>query len=259
MKKILTTIALGASLFSTLNADLARVEMGAGMWNQTPDGYMSHTKSGTATGKYTSDKKEDSSAYIWMLIKHPIPIVPNIRLEYASIKDTGIVSGEFKDFVVPGASTTGSIEITEYDIIPYYNILDNTFWTTIDLGIDLKVMETKYTADGVNLVGTPLGVENYSDSSTAVIPLVYARLRVEIPVTNIGLEADVKYISYEDSTISDIRVKVDYTLAFIPVIQPAIEVGYRVQKFDVTYEDGADKTRMDMEFSGVYAGMMLRF
>ena len=253
------TLLLGATLFSTLNADMGRVEMGAGMWNQTPDGYMSYTESGTATGKYTSDKKEDSSAYVWMLIKHPIPIVPNVRLEYTNVKDTGVVTGSFKDFVVPGASTKGSIEITQYEVIPYYNILDNTFWTTVDLGIDLKVMETKYVADGVNLVGTPLTTENYTDTTTVVIPLVYARLRVEIPVTNIGLEADVKYLSYEDSTISDMRVKVDYTLAFIPVIQPAIEVGYRVQKFDITYEDGSDKTRMDMEFSGVYAGMMLRF
>ena len=53
------------------------------------------------------------------------------------------------------------------------------------------------------------------------------------------------------------RAKVDYTFDFVPVVQPAIEVGYRVQKFDVTSDD--DKTKMDMEFSGVYAGLMLRF
>ena len=262
MKKILTTLALTATLFNSLNADMGRIEMGAGMWKQTPTGTMSYTDPDTGvTGLYTSDKKEDSTAYVWMLIKHPIPIVPNIRLEYTSVKDTGIVSGKFKDFdvpvIIPGTmpTTTASIEMTQYDVIPYYNILDNTLWTTLDIGVDLKIQETSYKAKGVEIDG--IANQNYEDSVTVVIPLAYARVRVEIPVTNIGLEADVKYISYDGSTISDIRVKVDYTLAFIPVVQPAIEVGYRVQKFDLTSDD--DATKMDMEFSGMYAGLMLRF
>lgn len=257
MKKIITTLATTAILTSVASADIARVEMGAGMWNQTPNGTMSYTKSGTATGNYTSDKKEDSSAYVWMLIKHPIPILPNLRLEYANIKDTGLVTGSFKDFDVPVGSTPGSIEMTQFDIIPYYNLLDNTAWTTIDVGLDLKVQSTKYKVDGVTVNG--VANSNYEDTKTIVIPLVYARARVEIPGTNIGLETDAKYVTYDGSTIYDVRAKVDYTLDFIPVIQPAIEVGYRVQKFDLTYEDGADKTMMNLDFSGVYAGLMLRF
>jgi len=255
MKKTLTTLAIGAMLTTAANADFARVEMGGGVWNQNPSGILSYTDSG-ATGTYTSDEKEDSSAYLWMLIKHPIPIIPNIRLEYTNIKDTGVIDGDFKDFELGGlATTTGSLELTQYDIIPYYNILDNTAWTTLDLGIDFKVQNTTYSADDVEEV--PGITTNYSDSEIVVIPMVYARVRVEIPGTDIGLEADGKYITYDGSTISDYRAKVDYTMSFVPVVQPAIEVGYRVQKFDVTSDD--DKTKMDMEFSGVYAGLMVRF
>ncbi len=256
MRKILTTLACGAMLATAANADMARFEMGGGVWNQNPTGILSYTDSG-ATGTYTSDEKEDSGAYLWMLIKHPIPIVPNIRLEYTNIKDTGVVSGVgFEDFIIP-ATTTGSLELTQLDVIPYYNILDNTAWTTLDLGIDLKVQKTTFEAADVQIDGIPN--QNYSDSATVVIPMVYARVRVEIPGTDIGLEADGKYVTYDGSTISDYRAKVDYTMSFIPVIQPAIEVGYRVQKFDIENEDGAETTKMDMEFSGVYAGLMLRF
>jgi len=254
MKKILTTLAVAATLTTVANADFARVEMGGGVWNQTPEGFLSYTDAG-ATGKYTSNKKEDGSAYLWMLIKHPIPIVPNLRLEYTNIKDNGIVTGKFEDFDAP-ANTTASLELTQYDVIPYYNILDNTMWTTLDIGIDLKVQETNYQAKGVTIDGVIN--QNYNDSETVVIPMVYARVRVELPL-NIGVEADGKYITYDGSTIYDMRAKIDYTFDFVPVVQPAIEVGYRVQKFDIENEDGDETTKMDMEFSGVYAGLMLRF
>ena len=252
MKKILTTLAVGTMLATVASADMARFEMGGGVWNQTPEGFLSYTDSG-ATATYTSNKKEDGSAYLWMLIKHPIPIVPNLRLEYTNIKDNGIAIGKFEDFEAP-ANTTASLELTQYDVIPYYNILDNTMWTTLDIGIDLKVQETNYQAKGVTI--DSVINQNYDDSETVVIPMLYARVRVELPL-NIGVEADGKYVTYDGSTIYDMRAKVDYTFDFVPVVQPAIEVGYRVQKFDVTSDD--DKTKMDMEFSGVYAGLMLRF
>lgn len=253
MKKILTTLAVGAMLATAANADLARVEAGLGSWMQTPNG------GGTAsddsgftglTGTYTSDEKDSSEMYLWMLVKHPIPIVPNIRLEYVSISDKGEITSD-DTTVITGPTT---IDMTQYDIIPYYNILDNTAWATLDVGLDIKVIEaeSKVTADvaGFSTIG-----EVDSSSETTVIPLLYVRTRAEIPATNIGLEADVKFITDGDSTVYDIRAKVDYTLDFIPVVQPAIELGYRIQKFDVDDTD----TKMDLEYSGVYLGAMVRF
>jgi len=257
MKKIIAALTCTTMLATSALADFARVEMGAGMWAQTPSGEMSYSDGSGATGVYSSEKKVGNNAYAWMLVKHPIPILPNIRLEYSSVKDSGIISGKFKDFNAT-AGTTGTIEITEYDVIPYYNILDNTFWMTVDLGVDIKLLQTNYKANSVVLDST-LSTENYDDTLSLVLPLAYVRARVEIPGTNIGLEADGKYISYDGSTIYDARAKIDYTFDFVPVIQPAIEVGYRVQKFDLKYEDGADVTKLNIDFSGIYAGIMLRF
>jgi len=262
MKKLLLTLSCALVFATVASADFGRIEMGAGMWNQTPSGGLSYSEtanfgilgSATGTGTYTSDKKMKGNGYVWMLIKHPIPVVPNIRLEYSGIEDSGVVSGSFADFNTSG--TTGSVSITQYDIIPYYNLLDNTAWTTIDLGLDLKVMETNYVADAVtdNVTGATY---NYSNTVSVVIPLIYARVRVEIPFTEIGLEVDGKYITYGDNTIYDARAKIDYTLDFIPVIQPGLEIGYRAQKFDTVSED--KKTEFKMDFVGVYVGLMLRF
>ena len=252
MKKVLTSLVCALILASTASADIARVEMGAGAWMQTPSGGITYTDAG-AIGSDISSEKEELSPYVWMLIKHPIPVVPNLRVEYVSLANTGTATGTFEDFTASGGKTT--LDMTQFDIIPYYNILDNTAWITLDLGIDLKIIDVDYKAEGVTIVGSL--DTSYSETAAVVIPLVYARARVEIPTTNVGLESDLKYISNGSSTVYDARVKVDYTFDVSPLVQPALEIGYRVQKIDIDEQDVNGK--MDLEFAGIYAGLMLRF
>jgi len=254
MKKLLTTLVFGAIATTTLSADFGRVEMGGGLWQNKPSGSLNYVDATTSVkGNYTSNETKYDSAYAWLLIKHPIPIIPNVRLEYAAIQDEGTADGTYKDFAITGVAD-GTIKMKQYDAVLYYNLLDNTAWTTLDIGVDVKFMDTDFTA-----VGTIDGIPNttYSVNQTLALPMAYARARIEIPGTDIGLEADGKYITYQGSTVSDYRAKVDYTLGFVPVVQPAIEVGYRVQKFDLTYDD--DTTTLKLDFAGVYAGIMLRF
>ena len=250
MKKVLYTLTCGAILASSVMADITRVEMGVGAWMQESKGSVSYTDGG-ADGSYVSSEKDSTEPYVWALIKHPVPILPNLRLEYVSLKDSGVASGTFKDFDITSASTTLSYDVKQYDIIPYYNILDNTAWITLDLGLDIKIVDASYTA----AASAPFA--GYNDSITFALPLLYARARVEIPSTDIGLEADIKYITTGDSTVYDARAKVDYTLDFVPVIQPALEVGYRAQKIDI--DESSVDAKLDIEFSGFYAGLMLRF
>jgi outer membrane protein len=253
MKKVVTTILSTALLATIASADFTRVEMGAGVWEQTPKGDLSYTDGG-ADGSNIFDEKQKNNAYVWMLVKHPIPVLPNLRLEYVNIDSTGIATGTFEDFTATTPAAT-SLKMKQFDIIPYYNILDNTAWITLDLGLDVKVVSLDYQAKDVTVIGST--ETTYSDTQTIAIPLAYLRARVEIPATDVGFEADVKYVTYDGSSVSDIRAKVDYTLSFIPTIQPALEVGYRVQKIDISSTQV--KSTMNVDFSGVYAGLMLRF
>jgi len=251
MKKIISALALSATVATLCSADAFRLEMGGGVWQQTPSGYAKRTDNGGVLdliGTYTSSEKETNEAYAWLLFKHPIPIIPNVRVEYVSITDQGQTAGRVNGLDIPTTAPT-TIDVKEYDVIPYYNLLDNTFWTTIDLGIDAKIIESKAT------VSPTIGFIGYSGTDTTVIPLVYGRARVQIPSTGLGIEADVKYITYDGSTMYDIRAKVDYTFDF-DVIKPGIEVGYRTQ--NLVIDDGI-KTDVDLQYSGVYAGVMLRF
>ncbi len=250
MKKILSIMACGAILASSASADFARVEAGVGAWMQNSKGTASYTDGG-ANGSYTSSEKDSTQPYVWMLIKHPVPVLPNLRLEYTSVKDDGMATGQFKDFNIGAATTKMSYDMKQYDIIPYYNILDNTAWITFDLGLDIKIIDASYSAAASG------AFTGYSDKVMLPHPLVYARARVQIPSTNIGIESDIKYISVGSSKAYDFRAKVDYTLDFIPVIQPAIEVGYRTQKIDI--DDNGIDAKLNLEFSGFYAGVMARF
>lgn len=250
MKKLLSTFACAMALSIPMSADIAKVEMGAGAWMQTPSGSANYNAIANATGRDTLNEDKDTSSYVWLLIKHPIPILPNIRLEYTSVSETGKATGKWGDTTIPVAGNS-SLDMKQYDIIPYYNILDNTFWMTLDLGVDLKVVDLDYSINPID------AFTGYSYKETFPLPLLYVRARVEIPVTNIGLEADVKYIGNGSSTIYDARAKVDYTLDISPVVQPALEIGYRTQKIKID-ESSAD-IKTDIDFAGFYAGLMLRF
>lgn len=253
MKKILSACVCAIVLSIPASADIARIEMGAGAWAQTPSGSASYNAIANATGKDVLNEDKDTSPYVWLLLKHPLPVIPNIRLEYTKVSETGKATGQWGNTAsttITGTSNS-SLDMTQYDIIAYYNLLDNTFWMTLDLGVDLKIVDIDYSI----APATPFS--GYSYSKSFALPMAYLRTRVEIPATNIGLEADVKYISNGSSTIYDARAKVDYTLDMFPVIQPALEVGYRTQKIKVDESNSDIKT--DIDFSGFYAGLMLRF
>ena len=258
MKKIISTLSLVAFLTTTANADFLRVEAGAGVWSQTPSGDFKRKDGDGAlslNGSYTSNENDSSEFYFWSLIKHPIPLLPNVRLEYVSVEDDGVIDGYVNGIDLRGNLGRATITTDQYDVIPYYNILDNTAWITIDLGLDLKYIQID---SDVKEEVIPVGSKTvYSGSDSAFIPLLYARGRVQIPGTGLGLESDVKYITDGDSTVYDIRAKVDWTFDISPAIQPGIEVGYRIQKYDI-YEDGGDTTS-NLDYSGAYAGVMVRF
>jgi outer membrane protein len=252
MKNIVKILALSLLCASVSMADFSRVELGTGIWSSEASGEVSYTASG-ATARDISSKNDAHNGYFWVLIKHPVPVIPNLRFEYANVNTKGIANGIFKNFTAANAPT--ELDLKQYDIIPYYNILDNTAWITLDLGLDIKLLDTSYTATGVSAVSS--GGTIYSHAEMLPLPLFYARVRFEVPGTDLGLEGDAKFITYSSSTVYDARVKVDYTFDITPVIQPAIEVGYRVQKYDIDEADLDGKA--NLEFSGLYVGAMLRF
>jgi len=253
MKKTLTTLATLALFSTAANADFLRVEAGAGLWSQTNVGYISYEDDDT-TAEDRSAEVEKTNAYLWAYVKHPVPFVPNFRLEYSKIESDGYLNGTWKGMRYGGEDLPTTTEMTQIEVIPYYNILDDTFLVTVDLGLDIKFIDYTATGEGdARLVSIAL----YDESGSFVAPLPYLRARAELPFMNFGLEAVIKYGALDGNTFSDMNIKLDYTFDIMPVLQPGIEVGYREIVMDAESSDG--KTVIDLDFSGLYFGLMARF
>lgn len=251
MKRSLQALLAVSVLGSAVQADVLRVEAGAGVWNQDPKGHIQYQDSPSFSNSDVG-YSDENRMYVWVNIKHPVPVLPNIRLEYAPMEFSGTSNKEFdyqgKNFA-NGAQST--LTMDQYDAVLYYNILDNTGWTSVDLGLDVKYIDTSFTAnDGVDFVNKSDGI---------VLPMAYARVRVEIPATAIGFEGDMKYVSYKSSDVYDYRLKADYTFD-LSAVDLGIEAGYRFVNINIDHNDFSSlDTTGDIHVSGFYAGVMARF
>ncbi len=248
------TLAMSGLSF-TAQADILRFEMGAGLWQTEPSGTI---KYGSDPSYDIVDKagfdKEDSP-YVWAYLKHPIPIVPNIRLEYADTE----YSGNAKQTLVWNgnpytANSYNELQMSQLDATLYYNLLDNTFWMTLDLGLQVKYIDGEYLIRDTNNVLAPV-----NEKFSGTFPLGYLRARVNVMSTGIGVEAIGRGIAYKDSSIYDAQLKVDYTLDMIPFVKPGLELGYRVQSVDFDHSDIDISADVDVEFKGFFGGVTVRF
>lgn len=242
MKKL---IFLGL-FFVALNADFLRVEAGAGLYNSEVGGdvrYGGNDKFDIKDEFGLSDKS--TQAYAWIMVKHFLPLIPNARIETFNFMSDGKAE---KNVSWGGTNYTANAKtkfnLRQTDLIAYYNILDNTLWITIDLGLDIRLFRGEFE------------VGNEKAKADFALPLVYARARVNVPSTGLGVEADVKFVSYDGSSISDISAKLDYVFGLGPV-DLGVEFGYKMQKF--TLDTSSADIKGDIDLKGIFAGVVAKF
>ncbi len=253
MKKMLLLMMLISLSSLSLQADLFRIEGAAGAWNAEPTGTMNYKSSATFDLQETLSYDSETITYAWLLIKHPLPVLPNVRLEYSDLSYSGVSQkGYTWEGTTVGVGAQSTLELKQYDAILYYNILDNTFWATLDLGLDAKFIRASFD------INDPGDNYTYSASDNVVLPMLYGRVRTEIPLTDIGVEADMKWIGYGSVDAYEIRIKADYTFdAFI--VEPMVELGYRTLVVDIDSSDYDIDGNLDADFSGLYVGVGIRY
>ncbi len=253
-KKLLSIVAITTFAITPASADLLRIEGAVGAWQTTPTGTISYADTNSFDLVDQSGFESTTNMYAWVYLKHPIPVVPNVRIEFADPQFSGDIKQKIEWDGNVYASGTNSLSLTQYDTVLYYNILDNTLWSTIDLGLDVKYIDGNYQLS--ESTGTLAKVDQ---DFSIIMPLAYVRGRVQIPVTDIGVEAIVRGITYSDNTVVDAEIKLDYTLDFVPIVQPGLELGYRYQQVKLNASSIGLDANLDTTFSGVYGGIMVRF
>ena len=245
-------------------AGLLKVESGVGVWQSAASGTITSTLNQTL---YFQDNlsSHDSvqNGYLYLSVKHPLPIFPNTRFEYVDVSTSGhnVEAGTSTSIPLSSVSVTSNsvssdLSMRQYDAIFFYNVVDKHMGITVDVGMDIKYLVTDYKINTLSV----------SSDDSSLIPLVYLRGRMDIPMTPLGVESDIKYITDGSSTVYDIRFKVDYTMKFTPLIHPGLELGYRIQQFTSDGDESAligpilsSDTNTDIGFSGLYGGLNLKF
>lgn len=172
----------------------------------------------------TFDGEEEKGVQLGAYIEHPIPMIPNIRVDYTSeVEFSGLSS---------------IVSVTQTDITPYYEILDNI--VDIDVGLTAKVLE------GTTKQG------NTEESFDAVIPMVYVGTAIMFPGSPLSLSASVKYMGIDGDSFTDARAKVLWKIAG----GLAAQAGYRYES--IKLNDFNDITT-DARFEGPYIGMNYSF
>jgi len=243
--KTLSYFALSAAFISplTASADTLSFSVGGGVWNESSSGNIQKTIDPAAVDvKDNLFWDSQSQGYFFATLEHPVPILPNVRLIYTKLDQSGSGDTSFtfdgELFDSPNVSNDFKIETT--DLIAYYEVLDNV--VSLDLGLNIRNLKADYTI--VN--GTTV-----TDSFDETVPMLYALVGAS-PWPDLVISGELSYVAFSGSTVSDFTAKVAYTTNFLV----GFEAGYRQQKFE--FDDVSD-TNAKLDFSGVFAGAYLKF
>jgi outer membrane protein len=245
MKKMTLAATLALLSASTVHADtVLGVYAGAGSWNASATGNAGEP---SITLKELG-VKEHANTYFYLALEHPVPVLPNIRLQQTNIssKQTAIID---QDFTIDGTTfslaenVTSDFDLSHTDATLYYEILDN--WVNFDLGVTARkfsgyvAAETTTEAKKVNLDQT--------------LPMLYLKLQFDLPFSGLSVGIDGNYVSYQDSKLTDYTAKISYL--FDSVLDIGVEAGYR--KMSLTVDESDLQASIDLK--GPYAALIAHF
>ncbi len=246
LKTLIITTGL-LSFSAAIHADSLSLTAGGGMWNATPSGtFKKITDPATVDLKDNLFFDTESQGYAFVTLEHFVPIIPNVRLQYTNLDYAGNGTSAF---TFNGQTFSGNvvsdINMKALDLIAYYEVLDNV--VSLDLGVNVRQLDVDYT-----IKSTSGGVvTTTSDSLSQTIPMLYALVGAS-PWPDVLLSAEISYVTYSGSTLSDITAKISYTTDFFV----GIEAGYRSLKLELS---DVDNTDADVTFDGPFAGAYLKF
>ncbi len=251
MRRFLIPLVSLTAFASTAGADVVGSWAGANYWHYDISGTARYKTGNSANDIDVDDDlgyNDASSGVFYAALEHPLPVLPNVRLVYTNIDENA--NGRLSKSVVYGGTTylaneaVGSlIQLKQTDITLYYSVLDNV--VNLDLGLTAKYIDSK-----VRITGETSGTEQADIS--AWVPMVYAGIGVDLPLTGLSLGADGSFVGYSGSRFYDFTLRASYETPW----RLGFDVGYRRLGLDL---DDIDNSFANIKFSGPYAGAYLHF
>ena len=182
----------------------------------------------------------------YFALEHPVPFLPNLKLQRNDIK--GNIRGDFDitDFV--GVINQDEIiaaraDLSHTDLMLYYEVLDN--WLNLDVGLAFK----QFDGRSVFRAGdTSVGTFDLDD----LVPMLYGKGQVDLPFTGFSVYGTVEALSLGDDEITDIELGLNYESK----IGLGGALGYRSLNTDWRRSNGL---RADYQLDGFFVGLNVHF
>ncbi len=195
-------------------------------YNPTANGDFTYTENGATTRTHFNN--ESQSVYqVGLYFEHPVPILPNLRIDFTPKTTFSGLDG----------ATVSKVSISQTDIVPYYEVLDNV--VDLDIGVAFRVFNGK-------VEGT------VNQSINQVIPMGYVAAGVDLPGIPLRIAGDFKYAGYNGDSLSDIRIKAVWKI--IAGIQA--QAGYRQGSLNI---DNHFDLNANVTIKGPFVGLGYTF
>ena len=243
---------LAALLIPALSAaDTLGVRVGANYWDFDISGtarYKTQDSSNDIDVNKDLGYDDGTLGHFYISLEHPVPLLPNVRISKTDIDEDA--DGRLRQTVVFGDITfqvdeavSSKVELDQTDITLYYSPLDNV--VNLDVGLNAKYIDST-----ARLTGATSGTQSADISGW--VPMAYAGVGVDLPLTGLAVGVDGAYVKYQSSSFYDFTVRATYTSPWFV----GADVGYRKIKLDL---DDFDDSFADVDFDGPYAGLYLHF
>jgi outer membrane protein len=243
MRKLM--IAVGGSLIIAVpfaSADVLGLGASVSYWDSDLSG-KAGKKNDLVDVENELDLDSDANANLSAYFEHPVPVLPNVRLNYTRIEQSG--RGEISTGPFDGVTgeVDSNLDLDQFDVTLYYEVLDN--WVNLDLGL------TARNLDGELIVQeTGIGGEVSRTEVNGVIPMGYLAARFDLPFTGVSVGGEANVISFDGDSVYDYNAYGQFELSLLQ-----LRAGYRQMGID--YEDSND--RLDIEMGGPFVSAGLTF
>ncbi len=245
---LVTVFLLSAA--GTAQADLARLAAGIGAWAPQATGSAEYRSDGRFDVEDDLGLDRSTEGYAWLVVEHPVPLLPNLRLDYVSLdfSGSGRTGSTFRlndTAFVTGTEVDSRLELEQIGFVLYYEVWD-LGPPQIDLGLDIRYLDAR-----VQVRDEATGRTDSVDASLP-LPLLYGAVQVGLPTTDLWLRAEGSGLAFDGNQILDLRLSIGYDYAF----GLGVEAGWRSQSIEL---DDVDDLNADLEVQGPYAGVYLDF
>jgi outer membrane protein len=167
-------------------------------------------------------------------IEHPVPLIPNLRIAYVSVEETGSSDLNSGFYGFPANTNVASeLFLEQIDVTAYYEILDNI--VSVDVGLTVRALdsELEVSSGGISKV----------NRVKTILPMAYVAAKGKLPFTGVGVGAELNAISYGGDSALDAMVYGQYDMNVL-----SFKAGYRHMAID--FEDG--NSSLDLTLGGPF-------